>query len=81
MKNHKLPRPGTIARKVYDVIAEFPGVRVSTAEIAVEAGISSHAAGCHAYDLEKRGFVRGTKPGLGRKAEYWIEAHEQEVAA
>lgn len=62
------------AEQVYQCIAEFPGVRVTTAEIAAECAMGSHLASCYAHTLFKRGLVHKDAQGRGSKAVYWVEA-------
>lgn len=64
---------GSIAQRVYAVIAEFPGVKVSTAEIAAECELSSHSAGTHARNLYDRGLIKKSSPGRGGKCVFWVE--------
>ncbi len=69
-------RPGSKIATVYAAIAEFPGVKTTADEVAVETGLNSHTVGNHAYHLKQRGLIHHSQPGHGRKAEYWIDAPE-----
>ncbi|AFD28185.1 hypothetical protein DGo_PE0041 (plasmid) [Deinococcus gobiensis I-0] len=69
-----LPQPGTQSREVYDVIAEFPGVRLLAIEIADECGLPLQLASAFAHHLARRGVVRIETGGRGRQAEFWVEA-------
>ena len=69
-----LPLPGTRSRQVYDVIAEFPGVRLLAVEIADECGLPLQLASAFAHHLTRRGLVKIETGGRGRQAEFWVEA-------
>ena len=69
-----LPLPGTRSRQVYDVIAEFPGVRLLAVEIADECGLPLQLASAFAHHLTRRGLVQIETGGRGRQAEFWVEA-------
>ncbi|WP_288482452.1 hypothetical protein [uncultured Deinococcus sp.] len=69
-----LPQPGTRSRQVYDVIAEFPGVRLLAVEIADECGLPLQLASAFAHHLTRRGLVQIETGGRGRQAEFWVEA-------
>lgn len=69
-----LPQPGTRSRQVYDVIAEFPGVRLLAVEIADECGLPLQLASAFAHHLAQRGVVKIETGGRGRQAEFWVEA-------
>lgn len=65
-------RKGSKSKQVYDMIAEFPGIKVSTAEIAAELEMSSHHAGSFAAQLHRSGYVQRELVSPGR-AKYWVE--------
>lgn len=69
-----LPHPGTRSRRVYDVIAEFPGVRLLAVEIADECELSLQMASAFAHGLAHRGLVQRETGGRGRQAEFWVDA-------
>ena len=69
-----LPLLGTRSRQVYDVIAEFPGVRLLAVEIADECGLPLQLASAFAHHLTRRGLVKIETGGRGRQAEFWVEA-------
>jgi hypothetical protein len=69
-----LPHPGTRARQVYDIIAEYPGVRLLAVEIADESGLRLQLASAVAHGLAHRGLVQLETGGRGRQAEFWVDA-------
>lgn len=69
-----LPLPGTRSRQVYDVIAEFPGVRLLAVEIADECQLPLQLASAFAHHLTRRGLVKIETGGRGRQAEFWVDA-------
>lgn len=68
-----LPRLGTRSRRVYDTIAEFPGVRLLAVEIADECGLPLQLASAFAHQLAHQGVVRLESGGRGRQTEFWVE--------
>lgn len=69
-----LPRAGTMARRVYDAITEYPGVRLVAVEIADECGLPLRKASAFAHHLAKRSLVQIETGGRGRQAEFWVDA-------
>ena len=68
------PLAGTMSRRVYDVLAEYPGVPVTTAEIRAECNLTSDAASNFLGSLWRSGYIR--KVGTGRSLVWVIDAPE-----
>jgi hypothetical protein len=68
-----LPHLGTRARRVYDIIAEYPGVRLLAIEIADESGLRLQLASAVAHGLAHRRLVKLETGGRGRQAEFWVD--------
>ena len=67
-----LPPPQTKSRRVYDMIAEYPGVRVIAQEIADECGLPLRYASACAHNLARQGRIERQTGGRGRQAEFWV---------
>ena len=70
----RLPRQATKSRRVYDMIAEYPGVRVIAQEIADECGLPLRYASACAHNLARQGRIKCQTGGRGRQAEFWVNA-------
>lgn len=55
------------------MIAEFPGVKITSREIAEEFEITSHLAGSIAFGLHQRGYIKKESHGHGKKSSFWVE--------
>ena len=60
------PQAGTTMRRVYDVLAEFPGIECSTGEVASELGFKPHMTGAVLRNLWLAGYVPKAGAGIGR---------------
>ncbi|WP_288479883.1 FaeA/PapI family transcriptional regulator [uncultured Deinococcus sp.] len=71
-----MPRAGTKFRKLYDLLAEYPGVKCSTKEVADELGITSHRAGSQLAAMHKIGHVQKSGGGNGAASDrlWWVDA-------
>jgi len=63
-------QPGSVAKRVYGVVAEFPGVRVRTSDVMAELGLSPKMACSHLRNLWKRNLVYSALEGTQRV--FWI---------
>jgi len=64
---------GTLAHRVYKVVAECPGVRVTTAEVATELDLISQEAGSYLRRLWMRGLILTEgATGRGTKASWYV---------
>jgi len=71
---------GTLGHRVYKVVAECPGVRVTTADVATELDLISQEAGSYLRRLWKRGLVLTEgAAGRGTKASWYIPEPADEV--
>lgn len=59
--------------RVFKMIAEFPGVKITSREIAEEFEITSHLAGSIAFGLHQRGYIKKESHGHGKKSSFWVE--------
>jgi len=60
----------SVARRVYGVVAEFPGVQVRTADVMAELGLSPKMACAHLRHLWQRNLVYSALDGTRRV--FWI---------
>lgn len=70
----QLPSRGTMLRRIYDLIGEYPGVRITAQEIADECDVYLRKASAFAHTLAKRGLVQMESGGRGRQSEFWVDA-------
>jgi len=65
---------GSKAQRVFAAVAEFPGVKVTSREVADECELPLHDAANHLWNLHQRGHIRKESQGQGRRALYWVDA-------
>lgn len=62
-----------IQTRVLDALREFPGVKTSVEEVAVECEITKKQASNHLWNLNRKGLIFKEIQGKGRtrQAHYW----------
>lgn len=66
-------------QQIYNAVAEYPGVKVTAPEIALEVGLDPKAVGMHLVRLADMGALHRQSRGRGhgRAALYWVDAEDE----
>jgi len=74
------PHLGSTARPIYDLLAEYPGVESSTAEIAAELNEALTDTLMKLRNLLKAGYVQKTVAYKGRGGVRWFVKPQSEAS-